>query len=684
MDILKQEQKTYIILALSNQLKETSAGNEEKKVDYQIASRIYANAFASLLRDGCEPNYVESKGMAILTLELEDRVYECPARTIKNILKAEFVAFEEKLPDIVPLLAAEEQRIAEEQKNRKKQSKKPKNMEMSAVPVSDKNLSDASPDEKKTSEAVPDMKSKEEDGKQSSDKEPEAEHPDPVKPTKLADSGLVGDFREPVQKKKTAPDSNPKSDDSGDSVGEKNGEGQKPLSAKNNNDVSVSGINTDPVLPSIPKDASSIKLTNSADNDFSTSGEPQKQDTDSDDEKKTDESIQESVEENETASGNVSSGNADILGTATQEAEPIDFEGKDPDGKETAKNTEDIPANTKDTDVETEKTGKRELKEEESISLEAGEDSANLHPVHAFRPKEARIQTEPAITSVDEEPKESEKTPEVAQKTKEAEKTLPKKEGLFAKFFPKNKSQEIKKVIPEETPAAPDKTGTEEVEDSEPDVIPEIAEEIPGTMIRHTHVITLKKTYGTQVAGPYVIHIWPTEVIEMNPDKVPCGIFVRAESPNGKIELKVNEGRTKFISLIVDDKQFNIFGSWQHGQFISEVSAINKTASVYTMNEHVEKVCPETAVDAMLDQFRSREPRKPEFFVVPIESINHGEDAIPIAAYVRVNEKNYVINKKGKGNFLYFTYANELSEISGRWKDGKFEFTIKPVETQQE
>ena len=52
MDILKQEQKAYIILALSNQIKETSAGNEEKKVDYQIASRIYANAFASLLRDG--------------------------------------------------------------------------------------------------------------------------------------------------------------------------------------------------------------------------------------------------------------------------------------------------------------------------------------------------------------------------------------------------------------------------------------------------------------------------------------------------------------------------------------------------------------------------------------------------------------------------------------------------------
>ena len=140
MDILKQEQKAYIILALSNQIKETSAGNEEKKVDYQIASRIYANAFASLLRDGCEPNYVESKGMAILTLELEDKVYECPARTIKNILKAEFVAFEEKLPDIVPLLAAEEQRIAEEQKNRKKQSKKPKNMEMSVVAVSDKKL----------------------------------------------------------------------------------------------------------------------------------------------------------------------------------------------------------------------------------------------------------------------------------------------------------------------------------------------------------------------------------------------------------------------------------------------------------------------------------------------------------------------------------------------------------------
>ena len=294
---------------------------------------------------------------------------------------------------------------------------------------------------------------------------------------------------------------------------------------------------------------------------------------------------------------------------------------------------------------------------------------------HVFRKKEKREAEPPAVK---EAGKPGGSPAGIAGSAGGAVQAEPERRpmGVLSRFLPKGKKQEVRNTVQ----AAPEpETPTES---AEPDVIPQIMEETLGERICHTHYVMLKKTYGTQVVGPYMIQVWPTEVIEMHPDKVPSAIFVRAKAPNGTVICKTGDGHIKYVVLEIDRKQFNVFGFWENGSFITEVVMINTTASMYTMNEEVEKECPEQVSDAFLDQFRSREPRRPEFFVVPVENVSHGEPFVPIAAFARVGNKNYVISNKGKGNALRFTYANELSEISGRWEDGKFAFTIHAVEQE--
>lgn len=122
-NILKPEQRMYLILSLVSGLRDGYAGKEEQKTDYQIASRIYANAFTNMIRYGWQPLCEERDGVAFLALELEGSTYSCPARTVKNIMRSEFAAVEEALPEIMPLLEAEEERLAEGQKARKRRGK---------------------------------------------------------------------------------------------------------------------------------------------------------------------------------------------------------------------------------------------------------------------------------------------------------------------------------------------------------------------------------------------------------------------------------------------------------------------------------------------------------------------------------------------------------------------------------
>ncbi len=496
--ILKPEQKMYLILCLASGMRDECAGKDELKADYQIASRIYANAFASLIRYGIPPVSEVRDGVAFLTMELEGCAYGCPARTVKNIMKTEFASVEEKLPEIVPLIREEEYRLAAESKNGKRRRKEASG--------------DAVREALKPAPAIVDIK--------------------PVEQGSVA--GLP----------------------------------QEPAP-----------VNTDRDTPA------------------DTAAEPS-----------------------------------------------VPFQDPAPEPPET---------------MEKQEMGK----------------ARGTAAAHMFRKKQSQAGEPVAPPAPDIQ--EAEPPLQAAGKAAAAVPNAAPKNplGRFSRFLPKGRKQEILNAVP-----AVQSQQEEAV--SVPDVIPQAGEEIHGERICHTHYVMLRKTYGTQVTGPYTIQVWPTEVIGMHPERTPSAIFVRAQAPNGTVVCRVNEGHAKYIVLEIDNKQFNVFGFWEAGGFISEVTAINKTASIYTISEEVEQECPEPVSDAFLDQFRSREPHRPEFFVVPVGNVIQGEEPVPIAAFIRVKDKNYPVSSKGKGNTLRFTYENQLSEISGWWENGKFTFAIRAVEQE--
>lgn len=170
----------------------------------------------------------------------------------------------------------------------------------------------------------------------------------------------------------------------------------------------------------------------------------------------------------------------------------------------------------------------------------------------------------------------------------------------------------------------------------------------------------------------------------MYPERIPSAIFVYTKSPNGTVVQKVSDAKIKYVTLTLDGKQFNVFGVWQNGKFETEVALINKTASVYSKIEVIKADDPDVAYDSMLDPFRSaKENRKPEYFIVPLSKTNRGQENVAIAAFARVNDKNYVISTPGQTpNSLLVTSANITSQITGRWTDRQFTFDIQTVEPE--
>lgn len=588
--ILKPEQKMYVILLMASGLRDEYAEKEEKKTDYQIASRIYASAFAGMIRYGFPLFYEEKDGLAFLDMDLEGHKYSCPARTIKNTLRAEFASIEEKLPEILPLLEAEEKWLISAQRSRKRRGKG--NEDMQEIPV------------------VPDIKAEPEDDIPS--KYPsQAEQPCKAGESVQADQDL-----EPMKGSELVPQ-DPASWT--ETAKEKKSYEDRPELFQDSVPRPFPGIlgNTEAEEP--------VKLPAAGDRvELSGKG---------------------SIEKKETQ---VLTGLGRVQVQLRQEAAHIQ--------------PESAPQETDTSGPVYHAFQKKERTITTLRTANGAEDEAVKEAAQKIEREEASVRLAGTASGAD-----------VSAVKPESER---KPMGVLSRFLPKSKRQEIRNAVQ----AAPELRT--QMSSTEPDVIPQIPEEVPGEQICHTHYVILKKTYGTQVAGPYTIQIWPTEVIEMHPGQVPSGIFIRAKAPNGTVVCRTGDIRTKYVVLEIDRKQFNVFGFWENGVFTTMVATINTTASMYTMSEEIERECPEHVSDSFLDQFRSKMSKRLEFFVVPVENVSHGESCVPIAAFVRVGDNNYVINNKGEGNKLRFTYDGELSEISGRWEGRKFLFSIRPVEQE--
>lgn len=711
--ILKPEQKAYLILCLAMGMRDECAGKEELKTDYQITSRIYSNAFASMIRYGFPAACEARDGVAFLIMELEGCTYSCPARTVKNILKAEFATVEEKLPEVAAMVAEEESRLAAESKGRKKKGKtgasgetaqaapepvkKQEVQKLKPVPAP-KAVQEAPaiqaplPRQEVRQMSVPEKAAVEPAAKETArperkespvqtapaEKKVQTAPPIPAErkvqavppvPTERKTQEIpsmpaekeVEPVVEPVPLRVTVPMME---------SGDESRSGSNGGSAESSHYAGTTAVEEtqlpDPApgpLPQAngfgaPSGVFQGGMQGSMDSWDTEAAVSQKEQMPMPPVQPVQPKVPETVAMPEPAR---------MMEPAAEKA----MAAPEPAVRQTEPEMIPGPAVKPEPAIEPEKPGTRE--------------DAKAQAPHAFQRK--RVQEEDVFRPIPQQPSQpavEEREPgpvhepeppmqagaEAAPSQNAAAKPLP---GIFSRFLPKGKKEALS-TVPAVQPMQEKATG--------PDVIPQAVEEEHGERICHTHYVMLKKTYGTQVTGPYTIQVWPTEVIEMHPERLPSAIFVRAQAPNGTIVCKVNEGRAKYIVLEIDNKQFNVFGFWEAGKFITEVAAINKTASIFTMSEEVEQECPEQVSDAFLDQFRSREPHRPEFFVVPVSNVIQEEGTVPIAAFIRVRDKNYPVSAKGDGNTLRFTYENVLSEIIGWWEDGKFTFAVRPVEEE--
>lgn len=670
--VLKPEQRMYLILSLVSDLRDGYAGQEDRKTDYQIASRIYANAFANLIRYGRQPSYEERDGVAFLALGLEGRTYSCPARTVKNIMRSEFAAVEEELPEILPLLEAEEGRIAEEQKGRKRRGKA-KAAEDGAQGTPQPGTRDAAQGQpaEAAGKAAHDGMQERKDAAAQADAEEAAQKPLPKSLPKPPIAAARTDAK--VAEAPDTPEAPKAPDIPAIPVvpAVPNGKAATPEHpARPGADTGAAKAATEePAQEPVAQGA--VQEPVAAGEDAGSHGDGPGQLPDPSPGPLHKAAVKDPAQEPLADSGAEAPMEEGKEGTAQDEAQ----KGPETAGAEAAPATQEGLGSSRlpEATVVPGTGDERDSPAKEAGASQPIQPAPEVH--HVFRKKE-KTEAEPPVAKEAGKPGGSPTGTAVSAGSAVQAEPERRPKGVLSRFLPKGKKQEVRNTVQAApAPEAP-------TESAEPDVIPQIMEETPGERICHTHYVMLKKTYGTQVTGPYMIQVWPTEVIEMHPDKVPSAIFVRAKAPNGTVICKTGDGHIKYVVLEIDRKQFNVFGFWENGSFITEVVMINTTASMYTMNEEVEKECPEQVSDAFLDQFRSREPRRPEFFVVPVENVSHGDPFVPIAAFARVGDKNYVISNKGEGNALRFTYANELSEISGRWEDGKFAFTIRAVEQE--
>lgn len=667
-------QRMYMILRLSEDMRDECAGKEETKADYQIHSRIFANAFASMIRYGFIPGCEEKDGMAFLTLGINGHSFTCPARTVKNIMKAEFTTVTDVLPEAAWLIREEEARLAAESGNRKRDRGENAQSQRAqqAPPKAPKQEPAPAQAVKPAPKPVPVEK-------------PVTPPPTPVKP---AAKPVVSEEPKAAPKQAEAPaptakDLSPAAAKLADTINQ-----PAPVPATEPVRQPVSEPARQPEPAAIPEPVPEQKLAPSQNipsaDPVSVPAEPEPvpaaqpipqpapQPASMPERKPEPQPVPEPIP---------------VPVPEPEPVKPTPEPATAPEYGNGGAAQEDIWTPKPQADIWTPKpqagaAGGHSFEPRRAAPAEPESPVTPMEPAapsagHAFQKKQAsadngfRPAEEPATAPIASEAPAQEAAPQ-SQPAKAS------RGGMFSKFLPKGKKQDVAEAVPAaQQPVMPEPSVAPA---AAPDEIPDTAGEKKGERICHTHLIMLRKTYGTQVTGPYVIQVWPTEVIEMHPDRTPSAIFIRAQAPNGAVICKASDGRTKYIVLDIDNKQFNVFGYWEDGQFLSEVSAINKTASIYTTSDEMEAESPEHPTDAFLDQFRLREPHRPEFFVVPISNTIPVRGTVPIAAFVRVREKNYPVASRGPGDTLRFTYESQLEEITGWWENDRFTFSVKPVE----
>lgn len=741
---LSAEQRMYQIMKTSYEMKRDLSGRPECKLEYQIANRIHLNAFCYLVNKGLMPAECEENGRIALSLTIEGTTHVCAAKSVKGVLKADFEPVEKTIQGLKERMDQEDRLEREAQRSKKTAQHtaagtaqvafiKPQMVrtegpavDIGAVFRETQDIKQKAPVQaapaaaaqkaRTSNDTVTAPASENPEQTKTQEKEPAKQDLEPDVQAKETDKkeekkSIAAPVTEPEQKKQPedrneamrpeetdamAKTEETESSEPEDSISDAEKESPEELSEDSGTEVKTKGADkpdeelsaengqTEPETGEIKEQAVHVKEEDTIQEEEQDAGEssqpaaknpaepqpeaaspteplnePQEPET---------ESVPATEPEPEAASMQdlETAPESELEESLMQEpeSEPEDVPMTELDKTAEPKSDADTHEEPEVEETDDAKTPEDQVQEEESAS-------APEEKKHHFTAREPEPMTEELAP---------EQTPEENQDAEAPQPAHNKKKGgiggIFGRFMPKNSAQEPspEQAVPEA--AKQPATLYDTKEDSD------FSDDTPGITLCHTHLIKLKKTFGNAASEPYVFYIWPTEVIEMYPDRMPTSIFVYAKSPYGTIVQKVSDLKIKYVSITMDGKQFTVFGSWQNGRFETEVALINKTASVYNKIEVIRQNDPDIAEDAMLDPFRSaKENRKPEYFIVPLYGTNRGQDSVPIAAFARVNDKNYVIEAAGKTkNSLLVSTANVTSEITGRWEDGTFHYEIRQLD----
>lgn len=742
---LSAEQRMYQIMKTSYEMKRNLSGRPECKLEYQIANRIHLNAFCYLVNKGLMPAECEENGRIALSLTIEGTTHVCAAKSVKGVLKADFEPVEKAIQGLKERMDQEDRLEREAQRSKKTAQHaaagtaqaaliRPQMVrtEGPAVDIGAVFRETQNINKKATAQAAsaataqkarisndtitapasenPEQAKAQEKEPAKQDPEPDVQTEEPDKKEEIENS-MAGPVTEPEQREQPESRKEAIRPEETDAIAEAKG------TESSESEDSISAAAKEPQEETPEDSGTETETTGSDKPDKGLSAENEQAEPKQAVFAKEEDPVQKK-EPDEEESGQPTAESAAKLQpepvapaeplnepqepeaelTPEPETDPTPAAGPEPEAaskqdSETAsepeQEPEERPIQGPETVLMTEPTetaepvpdtnAHEEPEAEEADDARMPEDqvqeeeitSAPEEKKHHFTAREPEpVTEEPAPESVPEENPDTE-VPQPAHSKKRGGIG-----GIFGRFMPKNSAQEpsTEQAVPEAAKQPATLYDTQEESD--------FSDDTPGITLCHTHLIKLKKTFGNAASDPYVFYIWPTEVIEMYPDRMPTSIFVYAKSPYGTIVQRVSDLKIKYVSITMDGKQFTVFGSWQNGRFETEVALINKTASVYNKIEVIRQNDPDIAEDAMLDPFRSaKENRKPEYFIVPLYGTNRGQDNVPIAAFARVNDKNYVIEAAGKEkNSLLVSAANITSEITGRWEDGTFHYEIRQLD----
>lgn len=720
---LSAEQRMYQIMKTSYEMKRDLSGRPECKLEYQIANRIHLNAFCYLVNKGLMPAECEENGRIALSLTIEGTTHVCAAKSVKGVLKADFEPVEKAIQGLKERMDQEDRLEREAQRSKKTAQHaaagtaqaaliRPQTVRTESPAVDIEAVFREAQDIKQkapvqaapaataqkariSNDTVTAPASENPEQAKIQEKEPAKQDPEPDVQTEEPDKkeeiekSMAGPVTEPEPQKQPENRKETIRPEETDAIAE--AEGTESLEPED----SISAAAKEPQEETPEDSGTETETTGSDKPDEGLSAENEQAEPEQAVFAKEENPVQKK-EPDEEESGQPTAESAAKLQpepvapaeplnepqepeaelTPEPETDPTPAAGSEPEespiqGPETVLMTE--PAETAEPEPDT--NAHEEPEAEEADDAKTPEDQVQEEET-ASVPEEKKHH----FTAREPEPVTEELAPEENPDTEVPQPAHSKKRGgiggIFGRFMPKNSAQEpsTEQAVPEAAKQPATLYDTQEESD--------FSDDTPGITLCHTHLIKLKKTFGNAASDPYVFYIWPTEVIEMYPDRMPTSIFVYAKSPYGTIVQRVSDLKIKYVSITMDGKQFTVFGSWQNGHFETEVALINKTASVYNKIEVIRQNDPDIAEDAMLDPFRSaKENRKPEYFIVPLYGTNRGQDNVPIAAFARVNDKNYVIEAAGKEkNSLLVSTANITSEITGRWEDGVFHYEIRQLD----